>query len=152
MSYHLAQINIARFILPAEDPANADFVANLDRVNALAEAHPGFIWRLVGAGNSAVDVRPFDDPNLAINMSVWADLDSLLDYVYRDAGHLELMRRRREWFDRMEFYMALWWIPDGHIPTVEEGKDKIDLIARVGPTPDAFLFTKPFPRPGPRTP
>ncbi len=148
MAYHLAQINIAKFLIPVEDPANADFVANLDRVNALAEGQPGFVWRLVGEGNDATDLKPFDDPNLAINMSVWTDIDSLVAFVYRDEGHREIMRRRREWFDRMEFYMALWWIPAGHVPTVQEGKERLDLLARIGPTAEAFLFKQPFPAPG----
>ena len=148
MRHHLAQINVARFLLPVDDPANADFVASLDRVNALAEAQSGFVWRLVGEGNNATDLRPFDDPNLAINMSVWTDLESLVTFVYRDAAHRDIMRRRREWFDRMEFYMALWWVPAGHIPTVEEGKARIELLARIGPTAEAFLFKQPFPAPG----
>ncbi len=150
MSCHLAQINIARFLLPVADPANADFVANLDRVNQLAEVQPGFVWRLVGEINNPTDSQPFGDPRLAVNLSVWTDLESLVTFVYRDAAHRDIMRRRREWFDRMEFYMALWWVPAGHIPTVEEGKARIDLLARVGPTAEAFLFKPPFPAPSGR--
>jgi hypothetical protein len=148
MSHHLAQINIARFRLPTADPANAEFIANLDRVNAIAEAQPGFVWRLKGEGNDALDIRAFEDPNVALNMSVWKDLEALAAFVYRNADHREIMRRRREWFDRMEIYMALWWIPIGHVPTPEEGKARLDLLARHGPTPDAFVFRKPYPPPG----
>ncbi len=149
MSHHLAQVNIAKFLKPVEDPANADFVSNLDRVNAVAEAQPGFVWRLKGDGNDATSYRPFDDPNLAVNLSVWVDLDSLMTFVYRDAAHRDIMRRRREWFDRMEFFMALWWVPAGHIPTIDEAKAKLDLIARLGPTADAFTFRQTFPAPSP---
>ena len=94
MTFYLAQINIGRFRLPVEHPANADFVANLDRINALADSQPGFIWRLKGEGNNATDIKPYDDPNMAINMSVWRDMDALAGFVYRTA-HREVMRRRR---------------------------------------------------------
>jgi hypothetical protein len=147
MSYHLAQINIGKFRLPVSDPANADFVNNLDRVNAAAEQQPGFVWRLKGDGNSAIDLQPFDDPNIGINMSVWTDLDSLVAFTYRDAAHRDIMKRRREWFERIEFYMALWWVPAGHLPTIDEGKAKIELLERLGPTADAFTFKKPFAAP-----
>ncbi|WP_370308847.1 DUF3291 domain-containing protein [Sinimarinibacterium flocculans] len=151
MQHHLAQINIARFRLPMADPANAEFVGNLDRVNAIAETQPGFVWRLKGDGNNALDIQAFDDPNMAINMSVWTDLDALAAFVYRNMDHREIMRRRREWFERIEIYMALWWIPAGHIPSAAEGKARLDLLARLGPTPEAFVFRQPFPPPGAET-
>ncbi len=147
MEHHLAQINIARFRVPASDPVNAEFVANLGRVNAVADQHPGFVWRLKDEGGSAIDIQPFDDPNIAVNMSVWTDLDSLVAFTYRDGAHREIMKRRSEWFERMEFYMALWWVPAGHIPTIEEGKMKIELLRRLGPTKDAFTFKQPFAAP-----
>jgi len=147
MQYHIAEINIATFRLPISDPVNAEFIANLDRVNALAESAPGFVWRLVGEGNDALDIRAFDDPNTAINMSVWTDMDSLANFVYRNDAHREIMRRRREWFDRMEFHLALWWVPAGHRPTVLEGKSRLESLSRVGPSAHAFLFNRPFPAP-----
>lgn len=148
MQYQLAEINIATFRAPMSDPVNAEFVGNLDRVNALAEAAPGFVWRLVGEGNNALDIRAFDNPNTAINMSVWTDMDALANFVYRSDGHREIMRRRREWFDRMEFHLALWWVPAGHCPTVIEGKERLESLSRIGPSAYAFLFNSPFPSPG----
>jgi Domain of unknown function (DUF3291) len=144
MHHHLAQINIAKFRVPMADPANADFVASLDRVNAIAEAQPGFVWWLTGDGNDATDVRAFDDPDVIVNMSVWTDIEALADFVYREAAHRDIMRRRREWFERLDFFMALWWIPAGHRPSVEEGLERLELIARNGPTADSFIFTRPF--------
>lgn len=146
MTYHLAQINIGRFRLPVEHPANADFVANLDRINALADSQPGFIWRLKGEGNNATDIKPYDDPNMAINMSVWRDLDALAAFVYR-TSHREIMRRRREWFEEMAVYLALWWVSAGHTPSIEEGKARVEMLARLGPTPEAFTFKQPFAAP-----
>jgi hypothetical protein len=147
VQYELAEINIATFRLPMADPLNANFIANLDRVNALAEAAPGFVWRLIGEGNNSLEIHAFDNPNTAINMSVWTDMDALADFVYRNEGHREIMRRRKEWFDRMEFHLAMWWVPAGVRPTVTEGKQRLESLSRIGPSAHAFVFNKPFPPP-----
>lgn len=145
--YHLAQINVGRLLAPVDDPRIADFVANLDRINALADGTPGFVWRLVGEGNNATDIQPRpDDPLFAINMSVWTGLDALAGFVYRSA-HRDIMRRRREWFEAMETYMVLWWVPAGHIPTPDEGLERLAILERLGPTAEAFTFRHPFPAP-----
>lgn len=145
--YQLAEINIARFREPIDHPANADFVAALDSVNAIADAFDGFVWRLAGDGNDALDIRAYDDPHVAVNMSVWRDLDALAGFTYRNPEHLAIMRRRKEWFDRMELYVVLWWVPAGHIPTVEEGKARLELLRHHGTHADAFTFRTPFPAP-----
>jgi heme-degrading monooxygenase HmoA len=142
--FHLAQVNIGRFRLPVEGPANADFMNALDHVNALAEASPGFVWRLKGEGNNATDLKPYDDPNIAVNMSVWESVDALAAFVYRNMDHRAVMRRRREWFEEMSVYMALWWVPAGTTPTVEDAKQKLALLEQHGPTADAFTFRQPF--------
>jgi len=147
MKYQLAQVNIGRFNLPQEDPANADFMNALDPVNAIAESQPGFIWRFTGSGNDAIDVRPFDDPQMAINMSVWSDIQSLVNFVYRNEDHKKIMRRRKEWFEKMDFYMVLWWIEEGRLPTVDEAKMRLELLKQNGPTYSAFTFKKPFAAP-----
>jgi len=147
MNYRLAEVNIAKFRLPMEHPVNVDFVQSLDRVNAVAESQPGFVWRFVGTGSSAIDIRAFDDPNIAVNMSVWTDLDSLAAFVYRNEAHREIMRRRREWFDKIDFHLALWWIAAGHIPSIDEAKLKLEVLSKLGPTPEAFRFNRPFPAP-----
>jgi hypothetical protein len=146
-SFHLAEINIGRFRAPVSDPMIADFVANLDRINALADGSPGFIWRLTGEGNNATDIQPdANDPLMALNMSVWESSQALGAFVYR-SDHLTVMRRRAEWFEKMELYMALWWVPAGHIPTVEEGMAKVETLRRMGPTAEAFTFRDTFPAP-----
>lgn len=145
-SFHLAQINVGRLRAPIDDPLIADFKANLDRINALAESTPGFVWRLKGEGADATDLQAFDDPLIITNMSVWTDLEALAGFVYR-SGHREIMRRRREWFDRMEVFMCLWWVPAGHTPTVDEGLAKLALYGREGATAGAFDFKTPFPSP-----
>lgn len=147
MTYHLAQVNIGRFRKPTDHPDNADFMNNLDRVNALADAAPGFVWRLTGEGDNATDIRPFPDPMLAINMSVWESVEALAAFAYRNAEHRSIMRRRREWFEETPVYMALWWIPAGTLPSLDDARAKLELLARLGPTPDAFTFREPFPAP-----
>ena len=147
MTYHLAQINIARFRLPAEDPANAEFIAALDRVNTIADVQAGFVWRLKGEANNALEFKAFDDPNLVVNMSVWRDMDALAAFVYRNSAHREIMRRRREWLTAIEISLALWWVPAGIVPTVEEGCVRLETLTRIGPSPEAFTFKSPFPAP-----
>lgn len=147
--YHIAQINIARFVLPKDHPDNSGFMDELDAVNALADAAPGFVWRLTGEeGNDAIDIAAVpDDPRLAVNMSVWTDVEALAAFVYRNPAHLAIMRRRREWLEQMAIYQALWWVPVGYAPSVAEGMSKVALLAQYGPTADAFTFKQTFPAP-----
>ena len=142
-AYELAQLNIAVMKEPLESPGMADFVANLDRINALAEASPGFIWRLQTNEGDATAVRPLGDDTL-VNMSVWRDVNALNTYVYGSA-HVEIMRRRKEWFERMrDAYMVLWWVPAGHRPDVAEAVARLDMLRANGPTEQAFTFKSAF--------
>jgi uncharacterized protein DUF3291 len=145
MGWHLAQVNIGRLRAPVDDPSIADFVGGLDRINALADRAPGFVWRLQTEDGNATAIRPVDDDQLlAINMSVWESVEALAEFVYR-SDHLSFMRRRREWFDRYgTSYLALWWIPAGSIPTVAEAMERIVELDRRGPTATAFTFMHRF--------
>jgi hypothetical protein len=143
-TWHLAQINIGRVRGEMNDPVMAEFVAALAPINALADEAPGFVWRLQTEDGDATAVRPYPDPLLLINLSVWTDLASLRAFVYRSA-HAPVMRRRREWFERFEgVYVALWWVPAGHRPSVQEALDRIAHLQAHGPTPRAFSFAQPF--------
>lgn len=145
--YHLAQLNVGIIKAPLESPVMADFVNNLDRINALAEASPGFVWRLQTEEGNATALRPTEDENFLVNMSVWEDADSLSQFVFKSA-HVEIMRRRREWFERMvEAYLVLWWVPKGHVPTVDEALAKLARLREHGPSPEAFTFRTAFPPP-----
>ncbi|HEY1425264.1 MAG TPA: DUF3291 domain-containing protein [Caulobacteraceae bacterium] len=146
--WRLAQINIGRLVAPYGSPPVAEFVAALPQINALADAQAGFVWRLTGEGNDATDIRAFDDPMVAMNMSVWESLEALAGFVYR-SQHRDFMRRRREWFEAPgEAYMALWWVPADHRPSPAEGRARLEALRRDGPTPFAFSFRQPFPAPG----
>ena len=145
---HLAQLNVARMLGAIDSPVMAEFVAQLDAINALAERSPGFVWRLKTEDGDATAVRPYDDDRIIVNLTVWESVDALRDYVYR-SDHVEVMRRRREWFARMaEAYVVLWWVPAGHVPTVAEAVARLDALRRDGPSPAAFTFRAPFPPPG----
>jgi hypothetical protein len=142
--YHLAQVNIGRILAPLDDPLLAGFVARLDEINALADHSPGFIWRLQTEQGNATDLRPYDDERVLVNMSVWETFEHLKAYVYQSA-HVEVMRHRRQWFEKFEgMYMALWWVKAGHRPTVVEAKQRLEYLNEHGESAHAFTFRQPF--------
>ncbi len=146
--WHVAQLNVARLLAPIDAPETADFVEQLDPVNAIAEASAGFVWRLQDDSGNATSIEVSDDPFFIVNMSVWKSIDALSDFV-RHRAHAAVMRRRREWFERAaDAYMVLWWIPAGATPTVEEAMDRLAHIRAHGPTERAFTFTQRFDPPG----
>ncbi len=146
--YHLAQMNTARFRNPMDHPDMVGFVEMLDPVNHQADSASGFVWRLTDEdSNDATSITFYDDPLLLVNVSVWTDLDSLRNYVYRTA-HVEMVKRRDEWADAMEeVYIVLWWVPAGHVPDVAEADARLRHLREHGPTPEAFTFAKSFPPP-----
>ena len=146
-AYELAQLNVGVIRAPMDSPVMAEFAANLDRINALAERTPGFVWRLQSDSGNATDIRPFDDPDLLLNMSVWRDVAALSAYVYR-SEHVAIMRRRREWFEPMDqAYLVLWWVARGHRPSIDEAVARLETLRRKGPTPEAFTFRQAFAAP-----
>jgi hypothetical protein len=141
-------VNIALGREPLDAPLLSEFVAALDLVNARADAAPGFVWRMQDAEGNATSVRGFGgDPRLIINMSVWDSLEDLRRFVYRDPEHLRVMRQRREWFERLELSMVLWWVPAGHRPSVEEAEQRLEILRERGATAAAFTFRSSFDSP-----
>ncbi|HZE84363.1 MAG TPA: DUF3291 domain-containing protein [Puia sp.] len=142
---HLAQINVGRIIgTSIDDPVMEKFVAQLDEVNTIADGSKGFVWRLKDGNNNAVSLNPFGDEKILINMSVWETIEDLEAYVY-SGRHLEVLRSRRDWFVKFgQVFMALWYIQAGHIPTVEEARERLDFLQNNGPTPYAFDFKTRF--------
>src|SRR5919106_5080167 len=144
LGFHLAQVNIGRARGEMTDPVMAGFVSRLAEINALADGSPGFVWRLQTEDGDATAVRPYEDLRILINLSVWADLAALRTYVYR-SPHAAVMRRRREWFERFDrIYVALWWVPAGHRPSVAEAVARLAHLEQHGPTAFAFSFAEPF--------
>ncbi len=145
--YRLAQVNIARMLAPLSDPLMAGFVAELDSINALADNSPGFVWRLQTPEGDATSLHPYEDDLILINLTLWASLNDLVAFVYK-SRHREVLQRRRQWFQRFDGpYTTLWWVPSGHIPTVEEAKERLEFLRAHGETPYAFSLKKSFPAP-----
>jgi Domain of unknown function (DUF3291) len=145
--YHLAQVNVGVLREPLDAPATAGFVAALEPINQLADHSPGFVWRLQTPEGDFTAIRAFDDDRILMNMSVWESLETLRAFTYA-SRHLDLLRSRREWFHRMaDAHLALWWVPAGHVPTIGEAVEHLELLRRRGPSPDAFTMREPFPAP-----
>ncbi|MDQ0379934.1 DUF3291 domain-containing protein [Amycolatopsis thermophila] len=149
MPYELAQVNVGRLAAPLTSPQLKDFVDALDPVNALADAAPGFVWRLQTEEGNATAVPAFQwdaggSAGVIVNMSVWRSVEDLAAYVY-SGEHREVLKRRREWFERMrEAFTALWWVPEGHRPSTDEAEERVRHLRAHGPTPYAFTFRDTF--------
>lgn len=144
MTYHLAQYNVAWLLAPLDSEQLADFMAALDPLNKLADESPGFVWRHQTEDGNSTSVRVRDDPKIIINFSVWESTESLFEYAYH-SPHVEIFRRRKDFFEHMDVpYLVLWWVPAGHLPTVEEAEGRLDHIREHGPTPEAFTFKQRF--------
>jgi hypothetical protein len=146
--YHLAQVNVGRLLAPVDDPRIADFRGALDQINALADAQPGFVWRLKGEGDNATDLRPDPADDLqAVNASVWESPERLAAFVYR-SEHRNFVRRRLEWFEEAaQPILALWWVPAGHTPSLDDCLERLAHLRAHGPTPHAFTFRQRFEAP-----
>jgi hypothetical protein len=148
MIHQLAQANVARMRASLDDPLMDGFRNQLERINALADASPGFVWRLQTEQGDATGIRAYEDPRILFNMSVWESLEALHRYVYR-SDHVGPLRDRRQWFEPMDTpLLVLWWIPAGHIPGVDEALRRLALLRADGPTREAFTFRQPFAAPG----
>jgi hypothetical protein len=147
-AYHLAQVNVGRLLAPVDDPRIDDFRNALDQINALADSQPGFVWRLIGEGNNATDLRPDAADELqAVNASMWESPEHLAAFVYR-SEHRNFVRRRLEWFEEAaQPILALWWVPTGHTPSLPQCLERLAHLRAHGPTPHAFSFKQRFEAP-----
>ena len=141
--FHLAQVNIAKRLASLDDPIMQDFVNNVERINAIADASEGFLWRLKDEDKDEA-VRVFQDDTLLINISVWKDLESLFNYTY-NSSHVEIFKRKKEWFSKINMmHMAFWYIPSGYQPSFQDAKTRLDYLNTNGETPYAFSFKNKF--------
>ncbi|WP_298477593.1 DUF3291 domain-containing protein [uncultured Maribacter sp.] len=148
MNYQLAEINIARIKgITIDDPIMKEFVDNLDTINNLAENSPGFVWRLKDDSNNATNLNPYNDVQIIINISVWENVETLSNYVYKTV-HSDFLRRRKEWFKNYgNVSTAMWWIPEGKYPSVEEAVEKLAELQKNGTSTSVFNFKNTFPKP-----
>jgi heme-degrading monooxygenase HmoA len=143
VEFQLAQLNVGLAKGPMDGPVMAGFAAELDRINEMADGSPGFVWRLQTEDGDATAIRPYEDDRMMVNMSVWESLEQLRRFVYT-SGHTQVMRHRRQWFEKLDILLVLWWVPEGHEPTVEEAKERLEHLRANGPTPYAFTFRASF--------
>lgn len=143
--YQLAQINVAKMKgVNIDDPVMKEFVDNLEKVNALADKSEGFVWRLKDEEDNATSFNPYDDEQMIINISVWENIESLENYVYR-TFHTDFIRRKKEWFEKYgKTHLALWWIPENEFPSVQDAVIKLDELDEHGPSPSVFNFRNKF--------
>ena len=152
MAFDLAQVNVSRLLAPLDSPLLAEFMAALDEVNASGEQAAGFRWRLQTEDGNATSVRAFgwdvgDSHGVIVNLTTWTSVQALADFAF-SGQHLQVMRRRRQWFERAaEPMTALWWVPAEHRPSTGEAEERVRWLRRHGPTPYAFTFRTPFAQP-----
>jgi hypothetical protein len=138
MTSHIAQLNIGRFRYATDDPRMAGFMMNLDRINALAERHAGFVWRLKDGSNNATAIRPASDATMAVNLSVWVSVEALERFVWATV-HKQFYNRKGQWFEKLGSpHFVMWPIPAGHIPDLEEAMERLDHLTRKGDSDFAF--------------
>ena len=146
-AFHLAQFNIARLSAPIDAPRTAEFREALDRINATAEASPGFVWRATGTGFDSVIPADDIDPMILANLSVWESAAALAGFVYRSA-HSHFVKHGKRWFEPSAgAYQVMWWIPAGALPARAEAFERLDRLNAEGPTHQAFDFRTRFPAP-----
>jgi hypothetical protein len=141
--HHLAQLNIAKTKYPLDDPRIREFIDALNRINEVGKASPGFVWILEEDTGNATGIHAFDDPSILINLTVWESIEALKAFTYK-SEHVDYLRRRHEWFERLSPYLVLWWVPAGQIPTIEEAKERLVHLELHGDTPFAFTFRNLF--------
>lgn len=135
---HLAELNVAKPLYPLDDARMAGFMDNLDRINALAERSPGFVWRMTGDGNDATDLRYGDDPDTIYNLSVWESAEALEHFVWNTV-HAKIYNRKAEWFPQApEAHFVMWPVPPGHEPDLDEALARLADLRAHGSSPDAF--------------
>lgn len=140
----LAQLNIAKARASMDEPLMKEFVDNLESVNTMAESSEGFVWRLKDESGDATSIQVFDDPLLLVNISIWRSQDALKNFMYM-THHISFMKRKKEWFEKLsEANYVLWWIPKGHIPSIDEAKERLEYLRSHGESAYAFSFKSRF--------
>jgi hypothetical protein len=138
MTNHIAQLNIGRFRFPTDDPRMAPFMANLDRINALAERSEGFVWRLKDESNNATAIRPAGDPTMAVNLSVWESVEALERFVWATL-HKQFYNRKSDWFEKLSTpRFVMWPVPAGHVPDLAEAMERLEHLKSRGDSDFAF--------------
>ena len=137
----LAELNIGRLVAPTDDPRVADFMNALDRINGLGKRMPGFVWMMEGSGEPGTgNTETFigDDPQFVTNLTVWESVETLEAFVWNTV-HKQFYDRRKEWFEVMgKMHFVMWWVEDGHRPTLDEALERLEHLNVHGNSERAF--------------
>ena len=139
--FHLAELNVGRLLAPTDDPRVAEFMAALDRVNGIGKRSPGFVWMMEGSGEPGTgntETKIDGDPRFVANLTVWTDVESLEQFVWNTV-HRAFFQRRQEWFEVLgRQHFVMWWVPEGHRPTLDEGLARLARLEAQGASDYAF--------------
>lgn len=139
--HHLAELNVGRLLAPTDDPRVADFMLALDRVNGLGRRMPGFVWMMEGSGEPGTgntENAIGDDPQAITNLTVWESVETLEQFVWNTV-HRQFYERRKEWFEILgEQHFVMWWVPEGHCPSLEEALERLEHKKTHGDSDQAF--------------
>lgn len=139
---HLAEFNKGTLRYDWDDRRVRDFTDNLERVNALATRSPGYVWHMPGdemeAQQLAADGPLGGNARMASTLSVWEDVKSLEQFVWKTV-HKQFYDRKAEWFAPTDaIRLVLWWVPRGHRPTVAEAMERFRHLEQHGDSDFAF--------------
>ena len=136
---HLAELNISSWKIDPESHDAMGFVRNVARVNGLAERSDGFVWRLLDEGRDSQGRNGVcKDANTIMTLSVWETPQQLEQFVWNTV-HKKIYNGKQQWFHAMEsHHLVMWWVDDGHRPTVEEARERLDHLNNNGNSDFAF--------------
>ena len=135
---HLAQFNIGHMTYDLEDPRMADFNRGIDMLNRIAEQSEGFVWKYETGVGGVVQEDVDNNPHILVNMTVWDSFESFRHFVWNTL-HKHFVNRKSEWFTPLDTaHFVMWWIPEGHRPTLDEARTKLDLLRQDASTDAAF--------------
>lgn len=138
---HLAELNVGRLIAETDDPRVAEFMNALDQINGLGKRMPGFVWMIEGSGEpntGNTDTKIAGDPRYVANLTVWENVETLENFVFNTL-HKRFYERRHEWFEVMgEMHFVMWWVPEGHHPSLEEALARLEYLKTHGDSDHAF--------------
>ena len=139
--HHLAERNVGRLVAPTDDARVAEFMENLDRINGMGKRMPGFVWMMEGSGEPGTGNTENSiggDPQFVANLTVWRDVPSLENFVWNTV-HKQFYARRQEWFEVMgQMHFVMWWVPEGHQPTLDEALERLGHLRANGASDYAF--------------
>ena len=141
--HHLAQLNVGRLVAETGDPRVAEFMGALDRINGLGKRMPGFVWIMEGAeGQGNTETKVDGDPRYVANLTVWEDGASLDRFVFGTV-HRQFYERGAEWFEVMtDRHLVMWWVPEGHRPSLDEALDRLETLRTEGESDRAFGWSR----------